>query len=583
MSKVVLQQADALQLLQLDRGFMMFLKQDARSILPSLLNMSREWRQKKEQGDPTLVSPLRTILLAGLLKEMLQRLQAISATAEGRKSAQAAGWMTEGGDWNYLKWCAKSKRLLTDASKPALQHTEAVRLLNMLYSNMKGDIVLNFYSTQGMQRLEEQGATSAAFKLEISLRGQDATGVHEALVKFINNASTGLIGMSLRREKRDRGPSTAAAGSADVRQLKGMAATSSDAAGHMCQASEDMPCSQPRTPPFRLLNPGNQCYLNAVAYSLWLIASRVHSVLTLPKVLGDNKAGFFKARQLFAYHLLGWRQPERQHDVTELILHLLPKLARPAVTGGVELRQQQPTGLYRRFDSPITQCIVLPAMPKHSEELQTLMHFWHTQDVMHALDVEHTWLLLQLPQFKWIRGRSQKCYKALHLASSLQVPVYANSTDLTVRWVRYHVACYIQHHGPRPDRGHYTVIQMGSARAEEHWLLDDEKDPLRLDAAMLAHAAQNKYVVALINASTALYSSIEPPSEMDWHAAQLFLLEYQLRQIAADMASLNQIYHELHHRVRMLEMKLDRFMHPRGHNKVAAELQIVIFVDELDE
>ena len=165
MSKVVLQQADALQLLQLDRGFMMFLKQDARSILPSLLNMSREWRQKKEQGDPTLVSPLRTILLAGLLKEMLQRLQAISATAEGRKSAQAAGWMTEGGDWNYLKWCAKSKRLLTDASKPALQHTEAVRLLNMLYSNMKGDIVLNFYSTQGMQRLEEQGATSAAFKL----------------------------------------------------------------------------------------------------------------------------------------------------------------------------------------------------------------------------------------------------------------------------------------------------------------------------------------------------------------------------------------------------------------------------------
>ena len=28
---------------------------------------------------------------------------------------------------------------------------------------------------------------------------------HEALVKFINNASTGLIGMSLRRVKRDRG------------------------------------------------------------------------------------------------------------------------------------------------------------------------------------------------------------------------------------------------------------------------------------------------------------------------------------------------------------------------------------------
>ena len=69
----------------------------------------------------------------------------------------------------------------------------------MLYGNTKGDIVLNFRSAQGIQRLEDQGATSAAFKLEISLRGQEATEVH-------NNASAGLIGMSLRREKRDRGP-----------------------------------------------------------------------------------------------------------------------------------------------------------------------------------------------------------------------------------------------------------------------------------------------------------------------------------------------------------------------------------------
>ena len=46
-----------------------------------------------------------------------------------------------------------------------------------------------------------------------------------------------------------------------------------------------------------------------------------------------------------------------------------------------------------------------------------------------------------------------------------------------------------------------------------------------------------------------------PRQEMDWHAAQLFLLEYQLRQIAADMCSLNQIYHELSHRVRMLGIR----------------------------
>ncbi|CAE7653774.1 jockey\pol, partial [Symbiodinium sp. CCMP2592] len=559
-SKVVLQQADALQLLQQDRGLMMFLKQDSRSVLPSMLAMAREWRQKKEQGDPALVSPLRTVLLAGLLKELLQRLQAISATAEGRKSAQAAGWMTEGGDWSYMRWCPKAKRLLTDSSKPALQHTEAVRLLNMLYSNTKGDIVLNFHSTTGMQRLEDQGATTAAFKLEISLRGQDATEVHQALVKFINNSSTGLDGPQ----------------------------------------PQLMRLMQPHPAPlFRLANPGNQCYMNAVVYSLWLIARRTGVALQLSQVLGANAAGHYSVRQLFSFHLLGWLQPERQHDVTEFISHLLPKLVARDAAGGVELRQQQPEGLYRRFESSLTHCVILPAMHKHNRSLQALLNFWHTQDVMHALVQPHPWVLLQLPRFRWIRGSTQKCRRTYGLAHRLQVPVYQNQVDLAVQWVPYDIACIIQHHGPRSDQGHYTVIQLSSSAAGdavEPWLLDDAKDPTSLDDAMCAHVSRNMYVVVLTNASTALSRSIDltmpqpiyipvndlPRQEMDWHAAQLFLLEYQLRQIAADMARLNQIYTDLKHRVKMVEYKLDRLLHPRGHNKLSESLQVVFF-DELDE
>ena len=71
-----------------------------------------------------------------------------------------------------------------------------------------------------------------------------------------------------------------------------------------------------------------------------------------------------------------------------------------------------------------------------------------------------------------------------------------------------------------------------------------------------------------------------PRQEMDWHAAQLFLLEYQLRQIAADMASLNQIYQDLQHRVRMLELRIDHFLFPKRHNKCAKQ---IVWFDELDE
>ena len=55
----------------------------------------------------------------------------------------------------------------------------------MLHSQMKGEIVQTVKSRQHLRKLEKDGATSAAFKLEISLRGQDSTEVHEALVRFI--------------------------------------------------------------------------------------------------------------------------------------------------------------------------------------------------------------------------------------------------------------------------------------------------------------------------------------------------------------------------------------------------------------
>ena len=69
-----------------------------------------------------------------------------------------------------------------------------------------------------------------------------------------------------------------------------------------------------------------------------------------------------------------------------------------------------------------------------------------------------------------------------------------------------------------------------------------------------------------------------PRGEMDWHAAQLFLLEYQLRQIAADMATLN----DLSHRLRMMELRMDRLLYPGGKNKCRPQLQVVRF-EELDD
>ncbi|CAE7628410.1 METTL9 [Symbiodinium sp. CCMP2456] len=325
----------------------------------------------------------------------------------------------------------------------------------------------------------------------------------------------------------------AAAGQADLWQLGGSTARDANPVPRAGDAFIG-PTPQHQPPLFRLLNPGNQCYLNAAVYSLWLAARAAPASVTLPQVLRVNKTGCFRARQLLGFHLLAWPQPERQHDIAELLAHLLPKLAAQLATGGVEARRLLSAGLQRTLDTPITQCIVLPAPPRHTGDLQDLLLFWHRQDAMHALDALYPWLYLQLPRFEWAGHRAHKTTQAYHFADTLQVPVYQNAHDLEVRWVPYRTCCYVQHHGAAPNSGHYTVIQ---ANPSQPWLLDDAKDPRPLNAHMYDHACRNMYVVVLtLGGTKALYSSTEPSSEMDWHAAQLFLLEYQLRQIAADMA-----------------------------------------------
>ena len=355
LSKIVLQQADALQLLQQDRGLMMFLKQDSRSILPSMMSMAREWRQKKDQGDPALVSPLRTVLLAGLLKELLQRLQAISATAEGRESARAAGWMTEGGDWNYMKWCTKNQapssgchQASTAACGGRAPAQHAVRQHERRHclelSQHPG------HPTAGGPRSHFGGVQAGD-----QPPGPRGDGSSQQCLRWPDRHVTAAGEAGSR--------TVAAATSADdIRQLRETGASPAAGPGPSSPTAVDVPRSQPMHPPaFRLLNPGNLCYLNAVAYSFWMIVRSVGPLLRLPQALRENTAGSFKARQLFAYHLLGWHRPEQQHDVAELIQYLLPKLAASSVAGGVELRQLQPAGLYRQLAGFPTHPVCSPS------------------------------------------------------------------------------------------------------------------------------------------------------------------------------------------------------------------------------
>ena len=80
-------------------------------------------------------------------------------------------------------------------------------------------------------------------------------------------------------------------------------------------------------PSFSLLNSGNHCYAIAFLYSLDIAMHRTHPAAHLPDVLhclqGCQRVRVFHHLGFLA---LGWREPERQHDVSEFIDFPHPKL-----------------------------------------------------------------------------------------------------------------------------------------------------------------------------------------------------------------------------------------------------------------
>ncbi|CAE7655287.1 unnamed protein product, partial [Symbiodinium necroappetens] len=200
MGKLLLKHESFLSNLRKDMGYVMFFKQDQHSILPALMAVAKANREKAEAGSTEVQSPLRTLLLNCLLKELIQRAQKVSATEEGRASLQQAKWLNSEGQWNYLRWDSKQRCLVPDTRRAPLLHENAIRTLNELQSHMSGEIIHRFQSTQGLQRIEEEGHQQATFSLIISLRHPSADDVHSGFGVLSGNALTSLVGMSMKKD-----------------------------------------------------------------------------------------------------------------------------------------------------------------------------------------------------------------------------------------------------------------------------------------------------------------------------------------------------------------------------------------------
>ncbi|CAE7580280.1 Pol [Symbiodinium sp. CCMP2592] len=206
LARLLVQHEDQLAALRMDKGFVLFARQDQFSLIPAMYAISKEWNHTRETEPEKLQSPLRTLLLACLIRELMQRIQKMVATTEGMDKLKAASWMTAGGEWCFMKFCHRTKKLIPNPAQSAMAHDEVIRLLTFLLTAMQGEIIHKFCSTRPLKQLEGSAdqKPQAVFLLEISLRGEKAGEVHEAFSRLANLSVWQLIRVSMKRESLQR-------------------------------------------------------------------------------------------------------------------------------------------------------------------------------------------------------------------------------------------------------------------------------------------------------------------------------------------------------------------------------------------
>ncbi|CAE7869369.1 Pol, partial [Symbiodinium necroappetens] len=101
LSKVVLKQEEIISRLRHEKIFVLFRRNEANGTLGTLMKIAKDWRTKKDSDEEALQSPLRTVLLASMLREVMNLAQQAVATEEAKAKHIQSEWLSSTGAWNY--------------------------------------------------------------------------------------------------------------------------------------------------------------------------------------------------------------------------------------------------------------------------------------------------------------------------------------------------------------------------------------------------------------------------------------------------------------------------------------------------
>ncbi|CAE7224369.1 unnamed protein product [Symbiodinium natans] len=197
LTKYVSQHAMALQLLEADRSWVLWMDSGAMGIIPQLVKTTATWKESREQNKCTC--SLRQALLGSLLLELQARL----AKMEGDKAAQAPliqrkMLVAEPMAWSYTRW-NPDKKLQEPREGNLLSHQDAKEAVQLLMREaVKPNVIQRFHALGGVKE-DRPGATT--FVLTVSLDADARPNINKALHALTETAATALIGARIRPER----------------------------------------------------------------------------------------------------------------------------------------------------------------------------------------------------------------------------------------------------------------------------------------------------------------------------------------------------------------------------------------------
>ena len=180
--------------------------------------------------------------------------------------------------------------------------------------------------------------------------------------------------------------------------------------------------------------------------------------------------------------MLGWRQPDQQHDVVEFMQFLLPRILwlGSACMRGARLIDR--AGIVRHIHQPNAH--VLPLDPPDG------MCDSNLQNTIQA----PTHLYIQLPRYRESSQGFVKHSIPLNLNTrDISLPVFTHPDALEVRWQAYRITTAIVHLGPNRQQGHYRAAAFlpGQSRL---WYSDDNQAAVEM-SHIPAQVSEQCYVL----------------------------------------------------------------------------------------